>query len=103
MTDILINRDEEDEETMEWEKEQLRRGGKRETDAPSRSVKQEYRPAASACALSPSRHLELTLSYSPSTYDSADSGQCHCPPNSVTDGPYIVSHINYGVDVDIGG
>ena len=38
--------EEEDEETIEWEQEQLRRGGHK-TPEPSAQVKQVYKPAPS--------------------------------------------------------
>lgn len=43
----FVLREEEDEETMEWEQEQLRRGGHRASSVQPTAVKQEYRPAPS--------------------------------------------------------
>lgn len=44
-----LNREEEDDETIEWEQEQLRRGGHTTPDSSSKSapVKQTYKPAPS--------------------------------------------------------
>ena len=42
----LLHSEEEDEETIEWEQEQLRRGGHK-TPEPSAEVKQVYKPAPS--------------------------------------------------------
>ena len=42
----LLHSEEEDEETIEWEQEQLRRGGHK-TPEPSAQVKQVYKPAPS--------------------------------------------------------
>lgn len=39
--------EEQDEETMEWEQEQLRRGGLRVTDAAEKAPKPVYKPAPS--------------------------------------------------------
>lgn len=44
----MIHSEEDDEETLEWEKEQLRRGGKGNNDFGNTiPVKEEYRPAPS--------------------------------------------------------
>lgn len=50
---VLINvcREEQDEETMEWEQEQLRRGGLRAEDMNEKAVKPTYKPAPSMCML----------------------------------------------------
>ncbi|KLO08660.1 hypothetical protein SCHPADRAFT_944262 [Schizopora paradoxa] len=45
MAEMIEDAEEEDEETLEWEREQLRRGGKGNDYEKSTSVKQEYRPA----------------------------------------------------------
>lgn len=44
MKELIADADEEDEETIEWEQEQLRRGGHK-TPEPSAKVKQVYKPA----------------------------------------------------------
>ncbi|KAF9013201.1 nineteen complex-related protein 2-domain-containing protein [Cyathus striatus] len=46
MKEMIEDAEEEDEETMEWEQEQLRRGGHR-TPEPSAKVKEVYKPAPS--------------------------------------------------------
>lgn len=71
----VLSREEEDEETMEWEQEQLRRGG-HQTPEPSSSsskVKEIYRAAPSKQAslmTSPRPHLCLRFPSSP----------CHAHP-----------------------
>ncbi|KAG1906541.1 GCFC-domain-containing protein [Suillus fuscotomentosus] len=46
MQEMIADADEEDEETMEWEKEQLRRGGPFQTSHKVSPAKQVYKPAA---------------------------------------------------------
>ncbi|KAG2151320.1 GCFC-domain-containing protein [Suillus clintonianus] len=46
MQEMIADADEEDEETMEWEREQLRRGGPFPTSREVSPVKQVYKPAA---------------------------------------------------------
>ncbi|KAG2057874.1 hypothetical protein BDR06DRAFT_1005001 [Suillus hirtellus] len=46
MQEMIADADEEDEETMEWEKEQLRRGGPFQTPHKVSPAKQVYKPAA---------------------------------------------------------
>jgi len=48
----VLSREEEDEETMEWEHEQLRRGGHRTPEPSSSKVKEIYRAAPSKQPLS---------------------------------------------------
>uniref|UniRef100_A0A8H8CMD7 GC-rich sequence DNA-binding factor n=1 Tax=Psilocybe cubensis TaxID=181762 RepID=A0A8H8CMD7_PSICU len=45
MKEMIADAEEEDEETVEWEQEQLRRGGHRTPDPSSSNVKQVYKPA----------------------------------------------------------
>ncbi|KAG0704255.1 GCFC-domain-containing protein [Suillus ampliporus] len=46
MQELIADADEEDEETMEWEREQLRRGGPFPTSREASPAKQVYKPAA---------------------------------------------------------
>lgn len=46
MQELIADADEEDEETMEWEREQLRRGGPFTTSHEASPAKQVYKPAA---------------------------------------------------------
>ncbi|KAG1872371.1 GCFC-domain-containing protein [Suillus subalutaceus] len=46
MQEMIVDADEEDEETMEWEREQLRRGGPFSTSHEVSPAKQVYKPAA---------------------------------------------------------
>ncbi|KAL1745260.1 nineteen complex-related protein 2-domain-containing protein [Schizophyllum fasciatum] len=43
--ELIADADEEDEEAMEWEQEQIRRGGQLPTDAPGKAPKPVYKPA----------------------------------------------------------
>ncbi|PPQ85156.1 hypothetical protein CVT25_004163 [Psilocybe cyanescens] len=45
MKEMIADAEEEDEETVEWEQEQLRRGGHRTPEPSSSKVKQMYKPA----------------------------------------------------------
>ncbi|TRM64154.1 nineteen complex-related protein 2-domain-containing protein [Schizophyllum amplum] len=45
MQDLIADAEEEDEETMEWEQEQIRRGGQLPNEAPGKPAKQVYKPA----------------------------------------------------------
>ncbi|KAJ3572963.1 hypothetical protein NP233_g2748 [Leucocoprinus birnbaumii] len=45
MLELIADAEDEDEETIEWEQEQLRRGGHRTPDPASTTVKKVYRPA----------------------------------------------------------
>lgn len=45
MNEMIVDAEEQDEETMEWEQEQLRRGGLRAEDMNEKAVKPTYKPA----------------------------------------------------------
>ncbi|GJE88491.1 hypothetical protein PsYK624_045740 [Phanerochaete sordida] len=45
MNELILDAEEQDEETMEWEAEQLRRGGMRADEAKEAAPKQVYKPA----------------------------------------------------------
>lgn len=49
------NREEQDEETMEWEQEQLRRGGLRVSESTQNAPKPVYKPAPSMSLLAKHR------------------------------------------------
>ncbi|KAI5121072.1 hypothetical protein M0805_008586 [Coniferiporia weirii] len=44
MQELINDAEEEDEETIEWEREQLRRGARQGSEVPETKVKQEYKP-----------------------------------------------------------
>lgn len=58
--DIRAFSEEEDEETVEWEQEQLRRGGHRTPEPSSSKVKEAYKPAPSNSLYPMSDHQSLT-------------------------------------------
>ncbi|KAI0693217.1 nineteen complex-related protein 2-domain-containing protein [Cytidiella melzeri] len=45
MSEMIVDAEEQDEETMEWEQEQLRRGGLRTEESPLTAQKPTYKPA----------------------------------------------------------